>query len=486
MELNLIHFICLLGTIVIVLGCSIYSARSVKSAEGYSLGGRSSGVPLIAGSIAGTVIGGGATVGTAQMAYSLGLTAWWFTLGSGIGFILMGLFYARPLRRSGLETIPQYLVLNYGKLAGPTASIIASIGLGLSAVASSLPGIQMLAAIFGISTGSSAALLTLLVISYVFFGGMKGAGVSGLMKLVIIWITLFVAGGTACMALSDMTNFAEVFPPFPWFSLFGRGFWSGIGNLFSLLVGIICTQSYIQAIFSSKDAKTAAVGAFAAALVVIPVGLPSIAIAMFMHAQHPGMLPILVLPSYLVQYQPAWLGGIGLAGLLLSIVGSIAGLALGIGTMVSKDICAELFAVKASGRLLWINRSTVLVVTVIASLLALVNLNSQVLIWNYLSMALRGAGVFLPLTLAIFAPGRLLPNWTVASMLLSTFASLLAAYLQVSMDPLFVGLAVSMLVILLSMVLRRGRGVRRLHGSGALCSILPSIKKIDAKKSTQN
>ena len=73
------------------------------------MAGRSAGASLVAGSIAGTVVGGGATVGTAQLAYSFGLSAWWFTLGSGIAFILMGIFYAKRLRNTALETIPQYL-----------------------------------------------------------------------------------------------------------------------------------------------------------------------------------------------------------------------------------------------------------------------------------------------------------------------------------------------------------------------------------------
>ena len=81
MELTIEHLIIMLLTVALVIGGGIYSARSVKSAEGYSLGGRSAGVPLVAGSIAGTVVGGGATVGTAQLAYSMGLSAWWFTLG---------------------------------------------------------------------------------------------------------------------------------------------------------------------------------------------------------------------------------------------------------------------------------------------------------------------------------------------------------------------------------------------------------------------
>jgi SSS family solute:Na+ symporter len=453
MELTYGHLSSLFITILVVIGSGIYSARTVKSAEGYSLGGRSSGVTLVTGTIAGTVIGGGATVGTAQLAYSLGFSAWWFTLGSGIGFILMGLFYARPLRSTGLETIPQYLVLNYGKMTGPLVSVISSIGMLLSAVASSLPGIQIIAAIFGIAPWSAAIILMILVAAYVFFGGMKGAGVSGIMKLVIIWVTLFAAGGTAFFALQDMPNFEIAFPAYPWFSLFGNGIWAGLGNLFSLIVGIICTQTYIQAIFSASDSRIAAVGAFAAAMVVIPVGLPSIAIAMFMHATHPDILPILVLPIYLLQYQPAWLGGMGIAGILLSLIGSIGGLALGIGTMVSKDLCYELLQIKTSQTVLWVNRITVLFVIFVAALIALLNLNSQVLVWNYMSMALRGGGVFLPLTLAIFIPGRLTNGWAVSSMVLSTVASIAAATVfHLPIDPLFIGITVSAVIIMLGLV----------------------------------
>ncbi|MBP2651274.1 MAG: sss: transporter, solute:sodium symporter family [Firmicutes bacterium] len=453
MELTYVHLITLVATIIVVIGSGIYSARTVKSAEGYSLGGRSSGVPLIAGSIAGTVIGGGATVGTAQLAFSLGLSAWWFTLGSGIGFIIMGLFYARPLRKSGLETIPQYLVLNYGKLAGPLASIIASIGIFFSAVASCLPGIQIVMAMFHVSPWLAAIIILVLVLAYVFFGGMKGAGVSGFMKLIIIWVTLFIAGGTALFALRDLPSSAVVFPAYPWFSLFGNGVGNGLGNLFSLIVGIICTQTYIQAVFSAADSRTAAVGAFTAALVTIPVGLPSIVVAMFMHVAHPDVLPILVLPSYLVQYQPAWLGGIGLAGILLSLIGSISGLTFGIGTMVSKDFCYELFKIKTNKTVLWVNRFTILVATFMAAVIAILNLKSQVLFWNYMSMALRGGGVFLPLSLAIFAPGKLTAKWAIASMILSTAAAIGSKLIgALPIDPLFVGLTVSAGVIIIGII----------------------------------
>ena len=89
MEISGTHFILISLTIAIVLGCGIYAARSVHSAEGFSLGGRSAGITLVTGSIAGTCVGGGATIGTAQMAYTLGLSAWWFTIGTGLSLIIM-------------------------------------------------------------------------------------------------------------------------------------------------------------------------------------------------------------------------------------------------------------------------------------------------------------------------------------------------------------------------------------------------------------
>lgn len=119
----------LLMTIFLVIGGGIYASRTVRTAEGYTLGGRSAGPAMLAGSLAGTMVGGGATIGTAQLASSVGLSAWWFTLGSGITFILMGLFYARPLRRTNLETIPQYLSLHYGDAVGKAATVVASLGI---------------------------------------------------------------------------------------------------------------------------------------------------------------------------------------------------------------------------------------------------------------------------------------------------------------------------------------------------------------------
>ena len=464
-HLTLIQLSSLIITIVAIIGFGIFAARSVKSSEGYSLNGRSAGPGLIAGGITGTIIGGSATVGTAQLASAFGLSAWWFTLGGGIGLLIMSAFYARPLRRSGLATIPQFLSKIYGPKAGPLASIISSLGVLFSCVACALSGIHLIAAMTGVSHVFAAVIIVFLVIGYVVFGGLKGAGVSGLLKMSVLGAVLCVAGLGAALALYRMPDFSASFPSYPWLSLWGRGAGVTASNALSLIVGVLCTQTYVQAVYSAADARTASIGTATAAAMVIPVGLPSIAIGMFMHVNHPDLAPVLALPMYMVTYLPDWVGGIGIAALLLSVVGSIAGLSLGIGTMISNDIVRGVFGVRSDARVLIANRASVAIVACMAMAIALSNLDSFVLDWTYMSMALRGGGIFLPLTIAIFRPGLLSRRWGVASMFLSTAAAVAGwMFFSQVIPPLFVGLAVSIGLVAIALLLRglsRRKTVRR-------------------------
>ena len=229
------------------------------------------------------------------------------------------------------------------------------------------------------------------------------------------------------MAYGDMGHWqglTQSFAAYTWFSLFGRGVEDGLVSLGSMIVGVISTQTYVQALFSARDTKTAAVGCCAAALIVIPVGLPSVMIGMFMHLHHPEINSIDALPLYLVTYLPQWLGGIGLGAVLLSALGSIAGLALGVGTMISRDIVSKIWLKATAAGQLWASRLSVLAVSVTAMVFVFMHLDSSVLEWNYLSMALRGSGIFLPLTFCIFFPGRVRASMGVAAMGAGIFAAL--------------------------------------------------------------
>ena len=59
-------------------------------------------------------------------------------------------------------------------------------------------------------------------------------------------------------------------------------------------------------------------------------------------------------------------------------------------------------------------------------------------------MALRGGGIFLPLSLALFWPRRIPPRWGLYSMALSTAGAVCCSFLPSSpLHPLFIGLLIS-------------------------------------------
>lgn len=449
-EVNLVHILTACLFIGAAIGYSIYSARNVKTATGFSLQGRQSSTIRVAGGIVAIIIGGGATIGTAQMAYQFGLVAWSFTLGMGIGLAVLGLFYASKLRRTGLETVPEFIGLHYGKHAAPVISFFGCCSILSANVAGLIAGIAILSGMFSISPGLAALILAVPTLLTVFFSGQTGSSAVGLIKMAIVWLSLIVCSILAIRGLFQIDDFATAFPFEPWFDLFSIGVNQGVGNIISAVIGICCAQSYIQAIFSAKDEKVSARGTVLAGLMVIPVGLPIVAIGMFMHYHHPDIVPVMALPAFFFTYLPDWFGGLAIAGVLLAIIGSTAGMSLNVSTMVTRDFVANVFKVDNDRTLLRSSRITIVLFVALEMFVAFNYHDSTVLYWNFFGLLLRSGGVFIPLTLALVKPGWLSPAWSLASMLISTLAVIIGKLVfDVQFHPLALALSISGAIVII-------------------------------------
>ena len=424
MQLSSTQFISMIVVLVLASIPGLLAAKKVKSEADYSVGGRKAGSVMVAGTIIGTIVGAAATIGTAQLGFKGGISAWWFTVGSGVALIVMALFYAKPLRDSRLTTISEFLVINYGKNAGPISSIAATVGIFLSIVASMLTAIHLIAGVFHVNLLEASAVIMVVVLLSVFLGGISGSGMAGLVKIGLIFGTIFIAGICAYNDLGGLNGIKTTFSAVPWLSMFAIGSEKVIYNLLSLTIGVISTQSYIQALFSASDSNTDAIGCIFAAMIVIPIGLPSAIIGMSVQISNPEINSIDALPVYLLYYMPDWLGGAAIAALILSALWSISGLVLGCGTMISRDIFKAVFCLNNHKVLLWINRSFVFLLTLAAEVVVFYHSDSYVLDWTYLSMALRGAGIFLPLTFAIIFKNRVPQKAGLLAMLAGIFIAL--------------------------------------------------------------
>ena len=460
MDLGHILGFCLTIALMALIG--IRSGKHVSSSGDFAVGGRKAGAIIVSGTIMGTLVGGASTVGTAQLAFKVGISAWWFTLGAGLGCLVLGLFFAKPVRASSAETLSHIVATEYGPLAKTLSGASVSLGIFLNIIAQILAGVALLASLFGISPPIAAGITIVCMASFVVTGGVWGAGTSGTVKTFLLYIAIIVGGTVAYRLSGGLRGLKASLPPFPWFSLFGRGFAVDASAGFSLLVGVVSTQTYIQAVLSAKSDDVAVRGSLLGAFLIPPIGIAGIIIGLFMKTHHPEIEAAFAFPAFIIAYLPSWLGGIVLAALFIAVLGTGAGLALGIGVIASRDFYAQRKGKKASdSSILLFSRLSIVGVLICAALLTSGNASSLILQWSYLSMGLRGAAILAPLMGALFLKGKIGSGWALASIVGGPFSMILWKTLfPTGLDPLVPGMVVSFSCMALGLAIGRQKASR--------------------------
>jgi len=118
---------------------------------------------------------------------------------------------------------------------------------------------------------------------------------------------------------------------------------------------------------------------------------------LYLRAYHPeiGSLSAKALPFFISTYFPGWLGVILNAFLLVIVLGTGAGLALGVSTNLYNDFFRKKEGINY---LRWITFLSIFG----AFLIVLSGGARKILDWSFLSMGLRGFTVFLPLLYLLF------------------------------------------------------------------------------------
>ena len=450
MEASIWTAVGALAVLALITVVGVRAGGKIKSAKDFNTGS-GMGVPMVAGSLIGTLVGGASTIGTAQLAFTYGLSAWWFTLGGGIGLAIMALWFVGPLRRSGLSTLPQILTKEFGKNVATAAALLMSIGTFISIVSQLLSGAALVTSVWPMPTLWAVALTAVLMVVYVFFGGAWGAGMVGIVKTILLYVVTLICGVTAVSLAGGFSVFSQTLPAEQYFNLFARGLWKDGGAGASLIFGVLTTQAYFLPMVSAKDEKTAKNGALLGGFLTVFIGLAGILVGLYMRVYFPDTPSASVLPVFAMTCLPDLIGGVILAALLVALVGTGAGLALGIGSVLCLDIYKPLLRPGATEKeQLLVSRLLILVVLAAAGLFASGEAGSMILNWSFLSMGLRGAVLFAPLCFALFAPGRVSKRWAAAAIVVGPVLVLVGSKILPShIDPLFLGMAGAMLTCIM-------------------------------------
>lgn len=456
----------LIGLLVSVLGIAALAVYSGTKPQTYA---NVNSAPIISGIIMGTLVGGSSTVGTAQLAFNYGLSAWWFTLGGGIACLILALVYIKPFRGSHCMTLVGIIKDEYGMGADLAASGFSCVGTFINIISQLIAGTAVISVVF-----PKLGLVPELIITagfmalYVLSGGAQGAGRVGVLKLVLLYVSMLVCGYMALHLAGGLGGFKTMVAGIDnpegvnFFSLFARGVGTDGGACLSLILGVLTTQTYAQAVMSGKSAAASRRGALVSAFLIPPIGAGGILVGLYMRANYPTIAAKTALTAFAMEHLPGLLGGLVLGTLFIAVIGTGAGLAMGISTIIRRDILQTVTGKVADAKHNnAASRLIILAVLALGCVLSAGPFGDTILHFAFMSMGLRGAVVFVPLCCAIWLKGRIDRRWALAGIIAGPIVVLLCGTvlpLPWGLDALFGGVAASALCHLIGFFVQSGRG----------------------------
>ncbi|HWR09167.1 sodium:solute symporter family protein [Sporomusa sp.] len=337
-----IPFIIVCLYIVLLFMISYYAKRrSAGSATNYVLAGRQLTTPLITVSIVGLAVGGASTIGVAEQAYKVGLSAGWYTTAWGLGAIAMGLLVAKKYRELNITTIPELLGRYYdkkGMIAGIACQILIQlVVMSLQYIAGGSILCALMPEVFTLTTGMLTSAIVFIGITSI--GGMWSASLSNLLNVSLKYVGIILATIVGVTHAGGMANIQANLPAnVPYLDMIdGVGILGIISWIVVLVTVNLSLQSIIQISLGAKDVKTAQRGFIIGGLMMLPIGFVSALLGVIAKSMFPNVSPALALPMTIMSLDPV-LAGITLAALWAADVSTACNLLLSSATLFSQDI----------------------------------------------------------------------------------------------------------------------------------------------------
>lgn len=460
--MNTLQLCGAVGVIVLIVFAGVLAGRKIKSAEDFEFAGGKAGVSVVTGMIMGTMIGGSSTIGTAQLSYTYGLSAWWYTLGNGLGCLLIALFFVKAYRKSDSNTLIGSIRKEYGNRIGAAVSVLACIGMFINILAQLVAATAVLPTIIpGITMIPCLIITAALTLIYVVFGGSLGAGNVGMIKTALLCVTMIfsiiiVSSGSGLAVLYNNLDHSE------YFNIFSRGMNTDIVNAFSMMVGIVSTQTYMQAVVTARTDSVAKTGTLMSALLCPIVGLGGVMIGQFMRVNVPDLANAKdALPQFALIYMPDIIGGIVMGTLLITLVGSSAGIILGVSTIIINDI------IKPNTKMLnnpiksiAFLRICMILLLVLGCILSMGPLGDTILNFSFMSMGFRGTVVFAPFMCATFLSGKVDARWVMVSVIIGPLLVLIFGICKIlPVDSLILGMFASIMCCAIGYFVKKRKSV---------------------------
>ena len=393
--------------LVATLFIGMWAAKQVKGdSENYLVAGRGLVLPLAAATLMAQSVDSNATLGNTDLTTEFGFWAGAsLPIGLALCLFLTGLFFAKPMNRMGLITLPDFYRIKYNHLTEVVASLLMVLSFSFLLAGNLVAGGYLFEAFLGTSYIAGVMLLAIVVFIYTASGGLFAVaytdaiqvaiaflGSMGLFAFVVFNFGLDIPADTGPFALAQLTD-PSAGAAINWATLSALG------------LGDIVAIDFMARIFASESPETAQKACFIGCAGTIIIGVPFslIALSAPQILESAGITvdgPILY--ALINGVVPPILGLLVIVAILSASLSTADGAILGTSSVIAHNIIGirENDHNAAGDRLLLLTRFMALVITLMGVFFAVKVPQTGILL--LLAFDLGFAGLLVPLAGGLF------------------------------------------------------------------------------------
>ncbi|MGA1410727.1 MAG: sodium:solute symporter family protein [Prochlorotrichaceae cyanobacterium] len=397
------------------LGVGVWASQWIKGdSENFLVAGRGLSLPLAAATLMAQSVDSNATLGNTDLTAEFGFWAGAsLPIGLAICLLLTGLFYAKPLNRMGLMTLPDFYRVKYGPLTEKVASVIMVLSFAFLLAGNLVAGGYLFQSFLGLSYNSGVIAVALLVFAYTVSGGLFAVAYTDVLQVGIALV------GSLVLIAFVAVNFGIHIPggmgPFAFEQLTDPAAGAAINwaTLLALGIGDIVAIDFMARVFAADSPETAQRACFIGCAGTVLIGVPFSLVALSAGTifESAGITPDgPVLFALLQSVAPPLLSLLVVMAIMAASLSTGDGAILGTASVIAHNILgakrgshnADHQGADQSDRLLKLTRSMAFVMAVLGTLFAIQVPQTGVLL--LLAFDLGFAGLVVPLTGGLFWP----------------------------------------------------------------------------------
>lgn len=392
------------------LGIGIWASRKIKGdSVNYLVAGRGLILPLAAATLMAQSVDSNATLGNTDLVSEFGFWAGAsLPLGLALCLFLTALFFAKPMNRMGLITLPDFYRVKYSRSTEFIASIIMVLSFAFLLAGNLVAGGYLFQSFLGTSYLAGVMMIAIIVFIYTASGGLFAVAYTDAIQIVIAFL------GSICLFVFIVMNFGLEIPadvgPFALQQLTNPEAGAAINwaTLLALGLGDIVAIDFMARIFAADSPETAQKACLIGSAGTVIIGVPFSLIALSGNqilaeaGITAGDGPLLF--SLVKGVAPPIVGLLVIAGILCASLSTADGAVLGTSSVMAHNILGIRHDEHRRGgdRLLLLTRIMAFVITVLGVFFALRVPQTGILL--LLAFDIGFAGLLIPLAGGLYWP----------------------------------------------------------------------------------